>query len=175
VLRTLVLLISVLLGAGSTGVTGPEQIAPRPLPTPPPEIEQHVQIKVRPAEPSQALASNAPVSYGKGCHPEPVTANTPSGIAGCIQWGEGKASYYTPTGNGVAMNYCTWVLRHTQGCGSVSITSLDTGVTVTAPVVDFCDCYWTTDRRLVDLQGGVVHALGLDPNRGIWRVRVEPA
>lgn len=109
-----------------------------------------------------------------GCRTEPITFNTPTGIAGCIRWGEGIASHYGP-GNGVAMNFCTWTLRHTYGCGSVMITSLETGITVTAPVIDFGDLYTgTPDERIVDLQWGVVDALGLDINRGLYPVEVWP-
>jgi len=108
------------------------------------------------------------------CEPEPVTATTPTGIAGCFRWGEGIASHYGP-GDGVAMNYCTWERRHSIGCGSVSVTSLETGKTVIAPVVDFCDCYTGTRReRIVDLQYGVVTALGLSLSQGLYPVRVRP-
>lgn len=109
------------------------------------------------------------------CEPEPITVNTPTGIAGCEVWGEGTASHYGP-GNGVAMNFCTWELRHTQGCGKVRIVSLDTGIDTVVPVVDFCDCYTGTPRqRIVDLQYGVVAALGLDLSQGLYLVRVERA
>lgn len=109
------------------------------------------------------------------CRPEPVTPSTPTGIAGCEVWGAGTASHYAP-GDGVAMNFCTWGLRHSDGCGSVEVTSVDTGLTVTAPVVDFCDCYTgTADQRIVDLQYGVVAQLGLDLSRGLYPVVVEPA
>jgi hypothetical protein len=96
-------------------------------------------------------------------------------MAGCVRWGDGIASHYGP-GGGVAMNFCTWTLRHTEGCGWVRITSHDTGRTVTAPVVDFCDCYTgSADERIVDLQYGVLAALGLTPARGLYPVTVEPA
>jgi hypothetical protein len=109
----------------------------------------------------------------EGCHDVPITENTPSGIAGCIQWGKGTASFYTATGIGAAMNFCTWTLRHEAGCGTVKVTSLDTGLSVRIPVVDFCDCYWTTDRRIIDLQGGVLGLLGLNPPQGLWKVEVS--
>jgi hypothetical protein len=73
------------------------------------------------------------------------------------------------------MNWCTWVHRHEHGCGSVTIRSYDTGITVTAPVIDFCDCYFlTSDERIIDLQYGVVDALGLDRSRGLYKVEVWP-
>lgn len=106
------------------------------------------------------------------CESEPITANTPTGIAGCWREGEGIASHYGP-GNGVAMNFCTWERRHNTGCGTVTIRSLDTGAEVVVPVVDFCDCYTGTGmERIVDLQYGVVEALGLDPVRGLYPVYV---
>jgi hypothetical protein len=108
------------------------------------------------------------------CESTPITANTPTGVAGCERWGEGIASHYGP-GDGVAMNFCTWERRHSSGCGSVTITSVQTGAVVTAPIIDFCDCYTgTADERIVDLQYGVVAALGLNPEAGLYDVIVEP-
>ena len=73
------------------------------------------------------------------------------------------------------MNFCTWALRHNSGCGWVTITSHETGLSVTAPVIDYCDCFFgTTDERIVDLQYGVVAALGLDLSRGLYPVTVTP-
>jgi len=63
------------------------------------------------------------------CHLERTTVNNPTGWAGCHHWGDGIASHYGP-GNGVAMNFCTWTLRHTRGCGQVIITSHATGRSV---------------------------------------------
>ena len=58
----------------------------------------------------------------------------------------------------------------------MTIQSLDTGLVVTVPVIDFCDC-WTTTKyeRIVDLQYSVVDALGLDRSRGLYDVTVTPA
>ena len=71
------------------------------------------------------------------------------------------------------MNFCTWTLRTTSGCGWVVIASYDTGLTATVPVVDFCDCYTNTaDERIVDLQYDVVAQLGLDLSRGLYSVTV---
>lgn len=108
------------------------------------------------------------------CGPEPITVNTPTGISGCEVWGEGIGSHYGP-GNGVAMNFCTWERRHNEGCGLVTITSMESGRSATVPVVDFCDCYTGTgDQRVVDMQYGVLAALGLDRSQGLYRVNVEP-
>jgi len=86
----------------------------------------------------------------------------------------GIASWYGP-GEGVAMPFCTWTYRHEHGCGSVIIRSLDTGMAAVAPVVSYCQCYvGTPQERIIDLQLGVVGALGLDPARGLYRVTVEP-
>jgi hypothetical protein len=115
-----------------------------------------------------ALASAA-------CEPEPVTVNTPTGIAGCEVWGDGIASMYGP-GDGAAMNFCTWEVRHSVGCGMVEVAALDTGRTVIVPVIDFCDCYTgTSNQRIIDLQYGVVDALGLPRSAGLWAVHVTPA
>ena len=108
----------------------------------------------------------------RACESVEVTPNTPTGIAGCYRTGVGKASHFAP-GNGVAMNFCTWKHRHAYGCGWATITSLQTGITVQAPVIDFCDCYTGTDReRIIDLQYGVVEALGLNWEAGIYDVSV---
>ena len=109
------------------------------------------------------------------CESTPITANTPSGIAGCERWGAGTASHYGP-GDGVAMNFCTWALRHSSGCGWVTITSAQSGQSVSALVIDFCDCWTgTPDERIVDLQYGVVAALGLDLADGLYPVSVQAA
>ena len=90
----------------------------------------------------------------------------------------GTASWYGP-GTGVATQWCTWTLRHTAGCGLLAIQSHDTGATVVAPVIDWCQCYRdTADERIVDLQWDVVAALGLDLGDGLYRVttwRVDDA
>lgn len=83
----------------------------------------------------------------------------------------GTASWYGP-GNSVATQWCTWVLRHQQGCGILAIKSLQTGRIVYAPVSDWCQCYRGTPReRIVDLQLGVVSALGLSPSQGLYPVQ----
>lgn len=118
---------------------------------------------------------SASASYGSGCYPIPVGPNTPTGIAGCERWGKGIASYYGP-GSGVAMNFCTWTYRHEHGCGFITVKSLASGLQVTVPVVDFCDCYTgTPDERIIDLQYGVVQLLGLNMSQGLYEVEVWPA
>lgn len=110
-----------------------------------------------------------------GCYSIPVSPNTPTAIAGCERWGIGVASHYG-AGTGVAMNFCTWTFRHTYGCGFVTIKSLQSGLTVTAPVIDFCDCYTgTADERVIDLQWSVVESLGLSRSQGLYEVEVWPA
>lgn len=123
------------------------------------------------ADPTEA--PTVQIFQDSGCYRVDKTPNTPTGIAGCQVWGEGIASHYGP-GNGVAMNFCTWVLRHEQGCGYATITSLDTGLSVRVPIVDFCDCYTGTDnQRIVDLQYGVLEALGLNYSGGLFEVSVS--
>lgn len=98
---------------------------------------------------------------------------TPTVQAGSVQ--TGTASWYGP-GDGVATQWCTWTLRHSQGCGYLAIQSIDTGITVVAPVIDWCQCYrGTPQERIVDLQLGVVSALGLDPSRGLYQVITWPS
>ena len=95
--------------------------------------------------------------------------------AGLSRAVDGWASHYGP-GTGVAMRFCTWVLRHTQGCGSVVITSKTTGLSTSAPVVDWCYCIVPESahpRRVVDLQWGVLDQLGLNRGDGLYRVSVE--
>lgn len=120
--------------------------------------------------PQQGTMSS--ISNDSNCYQVPISHNTPTGIAGCERWGIGTGSHYGP-GNGVAMNFCTWTRRNSVGCGAVTITSLDTGLSVTVPVVDFCDCYTTTPReRIIDMQWSVLHSLGLNTSQGLYRVKV---
>ena len=105
------------------------------------------------------------------CRPEPVTPETPSGIAGCTLDGPtaGKASTW-----GGATAAAQWCVYPWTDCGSVRVTSHETGVSIVAQVGMFCDCWWTSDRRLVDLTRNQVLALGLDPADGLFTVTVEP-
>lgn len=98
--------------------------------------------------------------------------------AAAVRGGEpgvsGWASHYGP-GHGVAMPFCTWTLRHTNGCGWVQIQSADTGLVVQVPVIDYCYCRVMPSShpdRIVDLQWGVVDALGLERSTGLYAVTV---
>jgi len=96
-------------------------------------------------------------------------------LAGPVSAGgpvSGIASHYGP-GGGVAMNFCTWTHRHAVGCGYAQITSADTGLVVTVPIIDYCFCVVGDSVRIVDLQWDVVGALGLDLSRGLYPVTVE--
>lgn len=111
-------------------------------------------LPVESREPVRAAAAEETVRTA------PLAVSTQTGIA----------SWYGP-GTGVATQWCTWVLRHTQGCGLLAIQSHDTGITVIAPVIDWCQCYrGTPQERIVDLQWGVVDALGLDRSLGLYAV-----
>ena len=119
------------------------------------------------------LAAAVPVRAGdETCRPEPVTVNTPSGIAGCTLDGptRGKASHWN--GSTIAANWCVYPWTD---CGMVTIRSLETGRVITRQVGMFCDCWWTTDRRLVDLDRAAVQALGLRWADGLYKVVVTPA
>ena len=110
----------------------------------------------------------------ESCYAIPVSTNSPTGIAGCEIWGVGVASHYGQ-GTGVAMNFCTWTYRNTLGCGYVTVKSFLSGLTVTVPVIDYCDCYTgTANERIIDLQRGVVELLGLNPSLGLYDVEVYP-
>lgn len=116
-----------------------------------------------------ALVSPAQAG-NSGCHSIPVTWYSPTGIAGCVVYGDGIAS--TWAGPGAARNDCVWPWT---ACQPVSVTSLDTGRVIVVTPTMYGDLYTTTpDERIIDLDPGMVRALGLDPARGLWRVRVQP-
>lgn len=118
-----------------------------------------------------SLALAAPVVAHDGCEPYPVTEYSPTGIVGCIVYGEGTASMWQ--GPGVARNDCRWPW---DACTPISITSLDTGLRIIVTPTMFGDLYTgTPDERIVDLDPRAVAALGLDPSRGLWPVLVAPA
>jgi hypothetical protein len=105
-----------------------------------------------------------------GCHRIPVTSYSPTGIAGCLVYGEGTASMWG--GPGAARNDCTYPWR---ACQPIAIQSLTTGLVIRVMPVTYCDCYTGTRReRIVDLDPSLVRALGLDPAEGLWPVRVWP-
>jgi len=117
-----------------------------------------------------ALWLAAPTPVGAECEPEPVTVNTPTGIAGCVVYGAGIASHWQ--GPGVARNDCVWPWNE---CQAIRITSLDTGRSIEVVPTMFCDCYTTTTgERIVDLDPAAVAELGLDPAQGLYPVFVEP-
>jgi hypothetical protein len=97
----------------------------------------------------------------------------PTGWEGCTVYGDGIASRYP--GPGVARNDCTYPWT---SCTPITITSHQTGITITVTPRMFCDCYtggWGTYReRLVDLDPGAVRALGLDWRDGLYPVTVAP-
>jgi hypothetical protein len=105
------------------------------------------------------------------CHSIPIGPNTPSGVAGCTLDGptDGKASWYP--GTYAAVNWCVYPWRD---CGWIAIQSHRTGVVIRVAPHMFCDCYWFSDRRLVDLTLRQVLALGLDPADGTFAVTVTP-
>lgn len=106
-----------------------------------------------------------------GCKPYKVSSYSPTGIVGCIVYGTGIASWYH--GNGVARNDCVYPWTK---CQPISITSLDTGITITVTPKMYCDCYTgTSKQRLVDLTPATLKALGLNPSQGLFRVTVQPA
>jgi hypothetical protein len=105
-----------------------------------------------------------------GCEPIPVTWWSPTGVVGCTVYGEGTASMWG--GPGAARNDCQWPW---DDCQTISVQSLQTGLVIIVTPSMFCDCYTgTAQERIVDLDPGMVAALGLDPGAGLWPVRVWP-
>ena len=118
-----------------------------------------------------ALAATARAG-DETCYPIEVTWYSPTGIAGCTLDGptDGIASTYP--GDVAAANWCVWPW---DDCGSVTVQSHQTGLTITVPVAMYCDCYTnTSDERLIDLTPGQVLALGLNPEAGLFDVTVTP-
>lgn len=118
-----------------------------------------------------AMLFAADLAFGyTGCRPEPITVNTPTGIAGCVVYGEGTASHWQ--GPGVARNDCVWPWT---ACQPIRITSLSNGRSAVFTPTMFCDCYTGTPReRIVDLDPAALALLGLDPALGLYPVKVEP-
>lgn len=117
------------------------------------------------------LAAIMPVRAGdETCRPEPITVATPTGVAGCVIYGTGIASHWA--GPGIARNDCVFPWTD---CTPITITSLDTGRSITVTPTMFGDLYTGTARqRIVDLDPAAVSALGLSWARGLYKVRVEP-
>ena len=127
-----------------------------------------------------ALTAAAIILLGSLALPTPTAAAcrqtqkewyNPSGWEGCLIFGTGLASQWQ--GPGVARNSCTYPWTN---CTTIRITSLETGREIVVTPQMFCDCYTNTDnQRLVDLGPAAMAALGLDPNKGLHPVTVEPA
>jgi len=121
------------------------------------------------------LLCAGPARADDGCKPYPVTEHSPSGLVGCVRYGEGIASRWP--GPGVARNDCEYPWTD---CAPIQVTALDTGQNIIVTPTMFCDCYQRLgpngeQLRLVDLDPAAVAALGLDWNAGLYRVSVEPA
>ncbi len=120
-----------------------------------------------------ALAATARAG-DETCEPTPETIWHPAGVEGCTLDGPTQGVASTYPGDTAAANWCSWTLRHSVGCGTWTVQSLTTGVTITVSPGEFCHCYWMTDRRLIDLTPDQVRALGLDPADGLFAVTVAP-
>jgi hypothetical protein len=116
--------------------------------------------------------SAMPEPVGATCeYYTPAPPHEPTGVKGCEVYGEGTASRYA--GPGVARNDCVYPWT---SCQPIQITSLQTGITIVVTPTMYCDCYTgTSEQRIVDLDPGAVAALGLDWDRGLYPVSVEPA
>jgi hypothetical protein len=108
-----------------------------------------------------------------GCEPIPVTWWSPTGVAGCVVYGEGTASMWG--GPGAARNDCVYPWAD---CQTIAIQSLQTGLVIVVTPTMYGDLYLGDDDpandRIVDLDPGMVAALGLDAAAGLWPVSVWP-
>ena len=117
------------------------------------------------------VAVSLPAKAAGGCQPVAVGPNTPTGAMGCVLYGHGVASRWS--GPGVARNDCLYPWTR---CTPITITSLQTGRSITVVPRMYCDCWiGTPDQRIVDLDPAAVAALGLDPSAGLYPVDVQPA
>jgi hypothetical protein len=122
-------------------------------------------------------AAVSPVLAGD-CEPEPASAWAPAGYVCPPQWGDGWASSWS--GPGAATNWCTHALRDSTGCGLVRVQSHATGLVILIEPSEWCMCWVSVTgpngetERLIDLDPGMVAALGLDPAAGLWPVSVWP-
>lgn len=141
--------------------------APAPAPTP------NASQAPAPPQPSAPAPTPQPVMLPdtSTCRSEPVTEHTPTGIAGCVIYGDGTASRWP--GPGVARNDCVYPWTD---CTPITITSHETGLSITVTPTMFGDLYTGTDKeRIVDLDPAAVEALGLNWDDGLYPVTVEPA
>jgi hypothetical protein len=107
------------------------------------------------------------------CYEIPITSWSPTGVKGCTLYGQGYASYWQ--GPGVARNDCVWPFT---SCEAITITSLDTGRSITVTPTMYGDLYTgTANQRIVDLDPTSLKALGLweQRDRGLFRVTVQAA
>lgn len=117
------------------------------------------------------LAAPSPVRAD--CYEIEVRAWSPTGVAGCVRYGTGLASWWQ--GPGVARNDCIWPWND---CEPIRIRSLDTGRSIVVSPTMYCDCYTgTRSERLVDLDPSALKLLGLwdSRSRGLFSVTVSPA
>jgi hypothetical protein len=86
---------------------------------------------------------------------------------------EGIASEWG--GPGAATHDCRFPWKD---CAPRAVQSLDTGIVIIVKPQMYCDCFVGREgpngetQRLIDLDPSQVHALGLDPAAGLFRVRV---
>jgi hypothetical protein len=116
--------------------------------------------------------SAAPAKTGAaGCEAARAPASGPSGVIGHTIYGEGCASGWA--GPGAARNDCTWPW---DACTTVEVVALGTGLRIVVRPTMYCDCYTGKHpgERIIDLDPAMLAALGLNPDEGLWPVRVRP-
>ena len=114
-----------------------------------------------------------PSSVQADCEPYPITEHSPTGIVGCVVYGQGTASMWG--GPGVARNDCVYPWTD---CQLIAIRSLQTGIVIVVQPRMYGDLFLGDSDpsidRIVDLDPGAVAALGLDPSEGLWKVEIHP-